>query len=110
MRDLFPSKPCNPRDILYRGKCPNELSRDELVECALHLKGAHKRLLWQIAIQNRRIDKLEEGYIEEELYWLDVWLKEHPIDVLYTADERPRPPDWRSDEWREEYTRKTASK
>jgi hypothetical protein len=58
MRDLFPSKPCNPRDILYKGKCPNELSREELVECALHLKDAHVKLLAQITDLNLKIDQL----------------------------------------------------
>jgi hypothetical protein len=108
MRDLFPSKPCNPRDILYKGKCPNEMPREELVECALHLKNAHLKLIERISQMNRRIDKLEEGYIEEELYWLDIWLKEHPMGQLYTADDRPRPPDWRSDEWREAYKRRVG--
>jgi hypothetical protein len=108
MHDLFPSKPCNPREILYRGKTPEELSRQELIECAVHLKDAHLKLIECIAHMNRRIDKLEEGYIEEELYWLDVWLKEYPMNVLYTADDKPRPPDWRTDEWREAYNQRRA--
>src|SRR5262245_45938028 len=110
MRDLFPSKPRNPRDILYKGKCSDEMSREELGECAVFLKEAHLKLIKRIDEMNRRIDKLEEGYTDEELMWLDTWFKEHPMGQLYTVDDRPRPPDWRSDEWREEYTRKTATK
>jgi hypothetical protein len=59
MRDLFPSRPSNPRDILYKGKCPDELSREELVECARHLKDAHVKLLLTIAELNKKIDQLE---------------------------------------------------
>jgi hypothetical protein len=106
LSELFPQKPRNPRDILYQGKTPEELSRDELVECALHLKAAHLKLIERINYTNLRIDKLEEGYAEEELYWLDIWFKEHPMNVLYTVDDRHRPPDWRDDKWREEYQRK----
>jgi hypothetical protein len=110
MRDLFPSKPCNPRDILYKGRCPDELLREELVECALFLKEAHLKLIKRIDEMNRRIDKLEEGYDDNELMWLNRWLAQHPMGQVYSVDDRPRPPDWRSDEWREEYTRKTALK
>jgi hypothetical protein len=59
LNDLFQRKPSKPHDILYKGKTPDELSRQELVECAQHLKDAHVKLLLTIAELNKKIDQLK---------------------------------------------------
>src|SRR6516164_4366628 len=106
MRDLFGTNQLEPREILYQGKIAYELTRAELIECAMYLKNAHVALVKRIDQMNRLIDRLKEACSENDLIWIDRWLTEYPISngELYNLENRP--PDWQSSKWRDDYLRK----
>ena len=68
------------KEVLYAGKTAEEMSREELIKCALHFRDAHVKSTLRQADMLRRMAKLEEGYTENEIANLDDWLKYHIRD------------------------------
>jgi hypothetical protein len=67
---------------VYKDKALEELTRDELIECARYWHNVHVETTLRMADNLRRMSKLEEALSEEEIAKLDRWLKHHPRDVL----------------------------
>jgi len=68
------------KQVLHAGKTAEEMTREELITCALHFRDAHVKAVFYQAAMLRRIAKLEEGYTKDEIANLDDWLRCHSRD------------------------------
>jgi len=62
---------------LFKGRCLNDLSRDEAIECALHFYRAHIESFERTAAAERRMNAMAEKFTTEQIRRLDLWLKDH---------------------------------
>ena len=80
--------------LLYAGKTAEEMTREELIQCAIHFRDAHLKSVIHQADLLRRMAKLEEGYTREEIANLDDWLRCHIRDPE-KGDGTPKYINWR---------------
>lgn len=78
---LRPPLPPSDTDLIYAGKRPVEMMREELIACAVHFRDAHVEATLRTADAYRRMTKLEEAVSRDKIKKLDSWLKAHGRDV-----------------------------
>jgi hypothetical protein len=67
--------------LISRGKSIGELSREELIQCALHFRKAHVETTLRLAEVLRRMSKMELGLTKEQIATIDWWLSKHAHDA-----------------------------
>jgi hypothetical protein len=77
--------------LIYAGKPVEELSREELITCAVHFRDAHIQMFRRMANMARRMKEMERKFTKEEIRRLDWWLRKHPpaCDDAIHGDGRP---------------------
>jgi hypothetical protein len=66
--------------LIYKGKAAEELTREELIECALCFRDAHVQTVQYNEKILRRMQKMELALTKEQIEMLDWWLSMYPMD------------------------------
>lgn len=80
---------------MFAGKTPGQMTREELIRCAVRFRDAHVETVHRLANADRRMAKLEEGFSKEQIAKLDRWLAAHPRDSA-RGDGSPFYTNWRA--------------
>lgn len=90
---LRPALPATDADLIYAGKRPGEMVREELIVCAVHFRDAEVAAVHRMAEMARRMAKLEEAVPAAKVAKLDRWLKVHHLDAV-RGDGSAQYTDW----------------
>jgi hypothetical protein len=83
----FGGRNAKPTDIvattlIYAGKPVEELSREELIKCALHFRDAHVKTHLDMAKISRRMKEMERALTKEQIAKLDWWLEHMALPAM----------------------------
>lgn len=74
--------PPTSNDLMFANKRPDQMTREELIACAVHFRDEHIAAVHRYAAADRRMKKLEEAVTPAMVKKLDGWLKAHAQDSL----------------------------
>lgn len=77
-RDLPPTD----NDLMFANKRPDQMTREELLHCAVYFRDAQVEAMHRLAAADRKIKKLQEAVTPAKVKQLDAWLRAHPLDAL----------------------------
>jgi hypothetical protein len=85
---------CKSDDLIFAGRRPSQLTKDEAIAAAKHFRTVAYKQFHQLAELGRRMGKLEEAVPKSDIAKLDGWLKAYPLD-LYRGDGAMYYADWK---------------